>query len=505
LSPAKWRWTKWFEKKNLGQKGWDRGSGLFDLKDASRSLFRYLFIGVMNVRFFIVNMSIEIPILYNKIRREFNTALENAAEGEFVQKPESVGRYARLRIQSIRELKQQNRSATLRLDGCVSQLVQEYGISPLEATDITLRVWDIENRLKAEGAFFGTEVFNFALSRPVVTNDERAEIETASNDVMGNLISLAIPESKRLFPNLPMFPIEEKFDSLGLTPNAARIDFILTANGPKIIEVNSQWVDAINALAAFASVFGDQQMSKGIIERFARSFKTSASLALIDVPQTTGSRALGATKELEKLASRLLKIKSFRKCEVVDPEKVRTSYLEMFDSFYVNADPRSFGYKEPDWMELILKRVANDPNAMFPRWRPMLDKKFALTLIPNQSGYVTPSVPLAVYDGPPSQIVLKGDGYSLNSVSTSFDKNFIGVFTEAQKEPLAYIVQPFLEGKRFSSWVYDTGAKKIRYIADGYTKLNVWWINGQVVGMLTTISDSRLISDKGFNTIPLIK
>jgi hypothetical protein len=459
----------------------------------------------MNGRFFVANMSVEIPILYNRIRQEFNKALENAADGEFVERPQSVGKYSKLRIQSINELRQQNRSAVARLNNSVSELTQTYGVSILEATDVTLRAWDIEQRLKVRGAFFGNEVFNFALGRPVITIKDREQIETASNYIMDNLVSLAGPGSKGLFPDLPMFPIEEKFDRLGLTPNAARIDFILTTDGPKIIEVNSQWVDAINTLAAFANVYGDQQMSKAVLGQFASLFKADSSLAIIDIPQTTGSRAIGAVKELEELAAQLLKTKSLKRCEVIDPEKVRLSYLESFDSFYLNCDPRSFGYKEPDWTEMVLKRVADNPAAMFPRWRPLIDKKIALTLIPNQNGYITPTTALLNYKGPLSEIVLKGDGYSLNSVSTSFDENFSDILARAQEEPLAYVVQPFLESNRLSTWVYDSGSKRIKYLRDGYTKLNVWWINGKVVGMLTTVSDSPLISDKGYNTLPLIK
>jgi len=36
-------------------------------------------------------------------------------------------------------------------------------------------------------------------------------------------------------------PIEERFEIIYFQTNAARIDFILTENGPKIIEINSQW------------------------------------------------------------------------------------------------------------------------------------------------------------------------------------------------------------------------------------------------------------------------
>jgi hypothetical protein len=303
-----------------------------------------------------------------------------------------------------------------------------------------------------------------------------------------------------------MFPIEERFENNLLSPNAARIDFILTENGPKIIEINSQWVDAINALSGFASVMGgDVKTARLVINRFAQSFPKNSSLALININQTSGSRELGATKELEFLAKNLMQTDLLRRCEVIDPNKVRLSYLNEFNSFYVNCDPRALGYSEPDWMDLILKRVSENPKAMFPSWRPLLDKKAALTLIPNTESFIVPTIPVSNYKDSNCPVVIKGDGYSLNSVVTSFDSNFQEFLESARNEPSIYMVQPFLECKRFSAWVCDSSSKKIKYIKDGYTKLNVWWLNGQVVGMLMTISDSPLISDKGYNVYPLVK
>lgn len=450
-------------------------------------------------------MTTEIPILYNAIRSKFDTALKNAVEGEYVPRPKSLDRYTKLRRSAISNMRLSNYSAIERLNETSTDLAQEYGITDMQATDITLSTWAIEQALKEEGALFGNETFNFALNRPTLSTNEKERIIEASAQAMQGLINLAKPQFRNLFPTLPMFPVESKFEELLLTPNAARIDFILTDNGPKIIEINSQWVDALNSLSAFTKVFGDLQTSRRIIETFAKSFKPNCSLAVIDVPQTSGSRSLGATKELEKLITKLLNTNRVKRCELIDPEKIRLSYLKEFDAFYVNCDPRVFGYQEPDWIEILLQKVSSDPEAMFPKWRPLLDKKFVLSLLPNPNMYVVPTTLLEDYKENGSPIVLKGDGYSLNSVAISTEPNFAKFLEYASQEPSSYIVQPFLESRKFSSWVYDTSAGKIRYIKNGYTKLNVWWLNGQVIGMLMTISDSSLISDKGFNTVPIIK
>lgn len=452
-------------------------------------------------------MSTEIPILYNRIRNEFNTALKNAAEGQYVPRPKSLDRYSQLRREAILQLKQQNKQAESRLASLSSRLAKEYPIDNMMAADVVLRAMDIEERLKKEGALFGSEVFNFAIDRPVLTKKDEQKIIDASNNVMVALQTATSSQTRLPFPRLPMTRVETEFENLALTPNAARIDFILTEKGPKIIEINSQWVDAINALSGFAKVCGDLRVSKKVVGAFVRSFRSGCALALIDIPQTTGSRELGATKELGFLAEKAQKTGFVRRCEVVNPEKIRLSYLKEFDAFYINCDPRFFGYQIPDWLTLILERVAQNPEAMFPSWRPMLDKKFVLSLLCNGElkDVIASTVPFSEFTGSDSPVVLKGDGYSLNSVVISTDPNFSKFWDYAKKEPNSYVIQPFLEGKRFSVWVYDSGTKKIKFVKDGYTKLNVWYLNSQVVGMLITISDSPYINDRAFNTVPLIK
>lgn len=455
--------------------------------------------------FYWKNMSTEIPVLYNQIKKEFDTALKNAAEGEYVPKPKALYRYTKLRREAVSEMRNLSLSTKKELEERSISLAKEYGINKLEATNIVLEVRATEDNLRKQGVFFGNEVFNFAIDRPVITKEEEQKIIKASDLAMTALGTASMSDLKKLFSGQQMFPTEAKFEENALSPNAARIDFILTETGPKIIEVNTQWVDAINALSGFAFVFGDLKVSKTVTEKFAQAFPQNSSLAIVNVQQTLGSRELGATKELEVLAKKLLQTDLIKRCEVIDPEKVRLSYLKGFDSFYLNFDPRALGYNEPDWIDIVLKKILENPKAMFPSWRPLLDKKIALTVIPNTEGYIVPTISLSDYKPINSPIIIKGDGYSLNSVVTSFDNNFQEYLELAKQEMSSYVVQPFLESKRFSAWVYDSGSKKIKYIRDGYTKLNVWWLNGQVIGMLVTMSETPLISDKGYNTYPLIK
>lgn len=464
-------------------------------------------------------MSTEIPVLYNKLREKFDSALQNSGPGDYVARPRSLNRLAAERRSFVKKARETNKKAIEQLEKDSRELSDLYGVTTLEAADLVLQAWDKESRLAERGVIFGEVPFNFSLDRIKISKEEELKIIQATENAMVALQVLASDQSEPSF--LPLTPVEREFENLKLIPNAARVDILLTESGPKIIEINSQWVDAIAALSGFLFVYEGGPKS-GIVRReFSRVFPPDSRLAIVNIPQTSGSRSQGATLELQELSKRLFP-GTVIASEVVDPEKTRLDYLAGFNAFYVNCDPRSLGIKTPDWLELIIERVSNDTRVMFPSWRPLLDKKFILSILSQPDEEMSKSLQLAGVDvnllkktitptkqladlGPTeTPFVVKGDGYSLNSVAIKGQENFDNFVRYALEQPAAYVVQPFINARQTNMWVYDTGTKKVRLLENAYTKINVWYINGKVVGMLATVNETPLISDRGYSSPPLV-
>ena len=472
-------------------------------------------------------MSTEIPILYNELRKEFNKAMANADGDDFVERPKALSVLGKRRTEFIQNARLQNQKALDSLRSGAEQLQKSYSISSLEAKNLIVSAQIAKERLASNGALFGEIPYNFSLTRMEISEKEKVEIEAMSVNIMRALEVIAQENFGWTETKIPLNNVEREFENIGMIPNAGRIDIVLTEEGPRIIEVNSQWVDAIGALGAFQRVNGLDSSAGKLFNEFAKVFTLNCNLAIINPKQTTGSREIGATLELEKLAKELLKTGRVKYVEILDPIKTNLEYLARFDSFYVNCDPKFFTNSSPDWILKIAEKAKSSPDSFFPAWRPSLDKKLLLAALARPTerlvdflsekgidvGFlnnsIVPTIPLSSLsegvDFEQKPMVIKGDGYSLNAVALSKDPLFDSFLNYAKKESDYYVVQPYLEGKRIDAWVYDTGSEKVKFIKDGYTKLNVWVIKGKVVGMLLTISDNPLISDKGYNSIPIIR
>ena len=450
-------------------------------------------------------MSTEIPLFYNEIKKEFDQAMDNANGDGFVEKPKALLSLTKRRREFIKDCRSQNRNAikTLREDS--DELCKTYAIDSLKAKDLILTAWNYEERLFNEGAIFNDKAFNFALERASVFQNDKETIENTSLTLLNSLQELGKQDLKKMFSFLPLNPVEEMFENLNLLPNSARIDFILTDEGPKVIEINSQWVDAISALSAFQKEFGQPNEYKPIDVFSEKVF--GKRLAIIDVNQSRAlSKTSGASRELESLARKISRTrKPPVRCEVVKPDYASLKYLNQFNCYYLNCDPRYFQFEIPEWLVNIVERVKVGEATIFPNWRPLLDKKYVLSLIKNPA--VVPTYPLSrnfSFDNS-SPAVIKGDGYSLNTVTTSFDPNFGEMLDYALTEPDAYVVQPYIEGMRADTWVFDTSNRKVKLIKNAYSKLNVWVLDYKVAGMLLSVSNSQLISDKDYNSLPIFR
>ena len=98
------------------------------------------------------------------------------------------------------------------------------------------------------------------------------------------------------------------------------------------------------------------------------------------------------------------------------------------------------------------------------------------------------------------RVIVKGEGYSLRKVQTLETEEWQKNKAELAKKGFK-IVQPLILGRSVKkALVYDTSKKRLINLLDGYTKLNVWVVNGKVLGMIMTLSDKEIISDRGYNT-----
>lgn len=449
-------------------------------------------------------MSTEIPILYNTLRSEFQLAMANADSGEYIPKPKGLDLLGKARRQFIDDSRLKNQSARKEIENKALGLSNEYGITRIEALDITTRAFMIRRSLKQEGVLFGGKCYNFIIDRNssnvVLSKDEEGKIISATGNVYRALLTLADGSPPKF---VELNETESEFEALKFRPNAMRVDFVLTEEGPMVIEINSQWVDAIGALSGFLSVYDNKSKSRKVINTFSRAFPVNSRLAIIDLAQTSGSRSSGATEELTTLANKVVGEGRIVRSEVIDPTKTRLEYLEQFDAFYINCDPKYFKFTPPDWIHVILRKIKQF-GFMFPAWRPSLDKKTTLLEL-QEVDSVTPSRKLKDSQEIQGDYVLKGDGFSLNSVAVSTDSDFPKFVKYAQKQPDTYIVQPLLNSRRINAWVYNSSSDKIRRLENAFSKLNVWYLNDKVVGMLMTIDETPLISDKGYNAPPIIK
>jgi len=462
-----------------------------------------------------------VPV-FNSIKREFNSLLSQADPEDFIPRPKSLSLLSKDRRRFIDSARQSNRSIRQLLSSQADELFSRYQISKLEAIDLTSLGWIYSQRLTEVGAVFGDLPFNFSLTRDRLTPEQLLNMTTGSLNAFRALQTIASSNSPSATTSLS--PVENGFDQLKLVPNAARIDLIQTPSGPKIIEINAQWVDAIAAVAGFASVFGSPFSATKTIRAFNSAYDPYSKLALIDIRQTTGTRQLGATLELQSLASSITGSGRIDYAEVIDPQKTRLDYLDKFNAFFVNCDPRYFNFDFPDWLQLIMEKTASNPNAMFPSWRPSVDKKTVLTQLFDptpalqdrltQKGVdlallrqtITPTFTLDRYGRPTPEesVVIKGDGYSLNAVALPQSPSFDDFVSYALSEPTAYVVQPFLQDLRQNVWVYDTYSQIPILFTQAYCKYNLWIINDQVVGLLATFDQTPAISDRGYSTPPNI-
>lgn len=468
------------------------------------------------------------------LRAEFQRALKEAGDGEFIPRPAMLSKMIRERRQAIKDIRNTNetikqeiarrakRYLELNRQGPSYEETLSYSPTPpflknllsFNARDEAIQSLWIEKQLSENGAIFGDKPFNFLLGPELIPADYLDKIEQVALRGFQTLTSCANATDGKSPEKLT--PTEQAFENLKMIPNAARVDIVVgIGTGAKIIEINSQWVDAICALEAFQIAYLGQPKRPSPTNLLSEVFRGRNKIAIINLAPAFGSRKGGAETELSILAKKLQGKNQFQAVEVINPQKVRPNYLEQFSGYYLNGEPGMITGDIPDWMEVIIEKVKSRQATMFPAWRPSLDKKPALILASQKSDDFVVTLPFSkermnLFEAN-NPVILKGNGFSSNAVAVdgiSFQPEsekqlFADLVKEAQKYPDQFVIQPKLESKRQPFRLgYNTSSGQPAILAGSREKINVWIIGGKIAGILISCSENDIISDKDFNIVP---
>lgn len=434
------------------------------------------------------------------LKKEFDLAKEDCVEGGFVPKPDYLKKSKRLKQQLLPEIKNNNASLELNIS-TRKDIIARFGFTTLESLDYSVKSLVLQQKLSDEGVVFGDKPYNFSLDKLTMPNDTIRSIENTALNGFKNLLTCATSQNGS-FNNTEIF-----LNTLGLKPNSARVDIVLTEGGPKIIEVNCQWVDGIQALQGLRNIFLGVAKPRPS-DLVTSQFTNKSKLALVYLNSASGSRASGETTSLQKLANNLVEENSFSQVEIIEPDKIRPEYLATFPSVYIDGDPRMLSEsKIPDW---VLSLYQNQYIQVFPNWNPAYDKKVILLEASKRCpGMFAKTVKFAdrlseAFNLETPKLVLKGDGFSSRQVAISGTPLYANIWQDAEMFPEDYVLQEKVDSTLIPpTLVFDTSSNTPVLLAKPFCKFNVWIIGNKVAGTMASLSESEIISDKDFNTVPI--
>lgn len=437
------------------------------------------------------------------LKGEFDRALkENEGLGWKIQRPSHLSKVRKERGILINSIK----TAT---NNTLQEIKNRSGVyqpGTLRGVDLAVQSIQIQRQLTELGAVFGDKPYNFCLplewDKKLIEKIEDTAL-TGFNTLVQNTTDVNLSESATAS--------ECAFEDLKLIPNCARVDIVLKKEGPKIIEINSQWVDAIQALEAFQVTYLGQVRRPSPTDLMADCFPKGARVAIINLTSASGSRSSGCEQELQVLVGSLKRKNKFSGVEVVDPKKARLNYLGEFNAFYLNGEPSMMNGEISDWSQVILDKYIKGKATLFPLWRPSLDKKRALIETSANNLDFAKTLPWSRENAESlrktsGSVVIKGDGYSSRAIALDGTPLYDGLSQDAEMFPDEYVVQPNLKQdvneRPAQILAYDTSAGKPVILETPASKINVWIINGKVAGLLVSYSKNDIISDKDFNMVP---
>lgn len=436
------------------------------------------------------------------LQKEFLEALNGCGPEEKVNKPKTLSKAEKLKRRSLPEVRATSLSVQKEL--CTrSEAFISQGLDRLTSVEFAVKSLLTQNALEKSGAIFGDKSYNFCVDSLRLSNEEQEAIEKVALEGYMKLLQC------RPF-SYSSNRTEEFLNSMKLIPNGARVDLILTREGPKVIEANFQWVDGIQALEALKYTFrGGSRLSP--TELFTGLFPNRERLGIVFLNPASGSSTSGETRSLEIMARNLKAKNSFSEIEILDPAKIRPEYLASFRSLYIDGDPRMVsGSEVPDWLKIIYSQVKSGSITIFPTWNPGFDKKPILieasdrwpNLFAPTFAFAENNMLMVLEDT--QEWVIKGDGFSGNTVAISQTQLFASIWQDALMFPQEYVLQPKLTSMPIPPiWVFETSSNRPFLLKNPKCKFNVWIIGGKIAGTTASLSQEDIISDKDFNTVPI--
>lgn len=407
----------------------------------------------------------------------YRAALDSATS--FVKKPSELEKSQRGLTRStslVREIRSDTKSEFQRR----SQAFKELGATTIEAANLAAKSLRMQLQLEQTGGTYGEKAVNFVLDPLKLRLEQLKQIERTALDGFEVLKSIPTLETQK--------------------PNGARVDIVIGRNGPKIIEINTQWVDAFGILDSLNTINGGACKP---LEALAKFFNTGtySKLGVIFINSARGSRETGEKTSLEFMTKNLVQRKLFNYVELLDPLKYRPDYIKAFPLLYVDGDPRMINPGMTDLITLLRQR---SPGTVFPLWCPKYEEKSLLVFAYAQRPDLFATTYPFTGSTPLQNFLLKGDSFSSKKVALTDSVDYGPLFTDATQFPNEYVFQEKIESISLPpTWVFDTSSNKPRLIKAPNCKFNVWIVGGKIAGIMTSLSEEIIISDKDYNCVPI--
>ena len=326
-----------------------------------------------------------------------------AALGEatsFIKKPSELEKSQRGLARStslVREIRSDTKNEFQRR----SQLFKKFGATTTEAANLAAKSLRMQLQLEQTGGTYGEKAVNFILDPLKLKREQLKQIERTALDGF------------EVLKNIPTSEIQK--------PNGARVDIVIGRDGPKIIEVNTQWVDAFGILDSLNTINGGTYKPHETLAKFFDTGKYS-KLGIIFINSARGSKETGERASLEFMAKVLVQRKLFNYVELLDPQKYRPDYIKTFPLLYVDGDPRMINPGITDLITLLRQR---SPGSVFPTWCPKYEEKSLLvSAYAQQPNLFAVTYPFT-RGSPPQDFLLKGDSFSSKKVALANSADWV--------------------------------------------------------------------------------